>query len=77
MLNIERPIAHQSSITFFVIHPVYVIDNSCIQRITQQMRHEYVLTKTSIWRVFTVKMNGIEIEYQQLKSTNTLPERMD
>ena len=77
MLNIERPIAHQSSITFFLIHPVYVIDNSCIQRTTQQMRHEYVLTKTSIWRVFTVKINGIEIEYQQLKSTNTLPERMD
>ena len=23
MLNIERPIAHQSSITFFFIHPVY------------------------------------------------------
>ena len=22
MLNIERPIAHQSSITFFLIHPV-------------------------------------------------------
>ena len=47
MLNIERPIAHQSSITFFLIHPGYVIDNSCIQRTTQQMRHEYVLTKTS------------------------------
>ena len=23
MLNIKRPIAHQSSITFFFIHPVY------------------------------------------------------
>ena len=34
------------------------------------------LLPVMVWRVFTVKINGIEIEYQQLKSTNTLPERM-
>ena len=40
---------------------------------------EVCLLKTSIfrvWHVFTVKINGIEIEYQQHKSTNTLLRRM-
>ena len=36
-----------------------------------------IMRSDFLWRVFTVKINGIEIEYQQLKSTNTLPERMD
>ena len=32
MLNIERPIARQSSITFFFIHPVYVYYTGCLKK---------------------------------------------
>ena len=31
MLNIERPIAHQSSITFFLIHPVFTAGQKYVQ----------------------------------------------
>ena len=31
MLNIERPITHQSSITFFFIHPVYTARQKYVQ----------------------------------------------
>ena len=40
MLNIERPIAHQSSITFFLIHPVYIIAG-------QKQRKDTVIVKQS------------------------------
>ena len=32
MLNIERPIAHESLITIFLIHPVYVYYNGCLKK---------------------------------------------
>ena len=34
MFNIERPIAHRRSITFFLIHPAYVYYTGCLKKVS-------------------------------------------